>query len=769
MVSTTKLHRPHEFIINNGTKDLVYPIAYKGKARQWRRSKVRIQPGMGELVKHWDSWHSGMGWSRDESRDAQYAPPVYESGPVTATHRGFLYPQLDVAESALTGSPTSTDRLAEMGGYIYTFSTVGSDIRVHKNDPSDDSWIYHRTFSGWTAPAGQPTEFGGYLYIPSAGAEFKELTTIVGDLTAAFFYNGSAYTDNTANANVLHGTAFTLLGDNSDDVFYWGAASKFDGVYIDIITAANTALTLDWEYWNGSAWTDIVGPETDGTTGFTVDGWVTWAAASQTGWALTTVNSVEAYYVRVKTSTAATTWPTSNWTPPSDVWTDGPSTRKAWHLGTAGKLLWRVGDSAATPSHHVINSCAAVSSGGSGGPLTAGNWSDTADYVIGKPGRNINSLAELGRWIHVGKEEGLFASDDSGNQTNALDFTRNLIASTNCSDTIRWLGTLVTTHKTGLWQYTGVSSRPIGIETLESNLSAIKGGRYTALATAGEWLYVAYLVGSDTYVLAGRPGHEDEPPVVWHSLLFLLSATVNSMAVSALATNPKLLATYDNTDGVTRYLLKVTLAQDGSPDPTDSNVSFEALARDFDLPGVDWGLPGTPKHGHMVEIVTGQATGTGGTVKVYYGWDGATPSTQLGSNIITATKTQCFWAGGNTEGTHWGYRPQVRVQITGHATNNLRIEKVSLYCIARPRMEDGIETTIRIADALDKSRTAKTAYDDLDALVNAGVYAVRDPDDPAGGTFYAIVHNIAPAKGEQLGDQSGVEYVVVTLRKVSFA
>jgi len=84
-------------------------------------------------------------------------------------------------------------------------------------------------------------------------------------------------------------------------------------------------------------------------------------------------------------------------------------------------------------------------------------------------------------------------------------------------------------------------------------------------------------------------------------------------------------------------------------------------------------------------------------------------------------------------------------------------------------MEDGIETVVRVADSLDHSRSAKTAYDDLDALVNKGVYDVRDPDDPSGGTFKAVVHNIAPTKGEQLGTATGEDYVTVTLRKVKYS
>jgi len=964
VMKTTKLQTPTKFVINNGTKNLEYEIALNTKGvRQWRKSKRAIQEAPPILIKHWDSLHGGMGYSRDETRDAPYAAPVYESGPGVTCRRGYLYPALavnTVTFTTPTGSVISVDRAAGIGDYLYYFSTFGTNIRVHKVDPADGSVVYERTFSGWPAPAGQPTEFGGYLYVPSAGGVFKELTTIDDDLTSAILmsgtpptetsfslgadtdddylrkssaasyaaarastsvlytgssedYVGQAFaggttwlifrpylkfdtsaindadtvftaklrlyltndwsdtnftiqvrsftwsgggltsadwratpsgdtligsfssadlpaannwfeidistaaisltgntefylissrddddpgtaptgnegitfeareaagtngaqlivthgqgltiTDNTAAANASGGSAFTILGDNSDDIFYWGSATKFDGIYFNIVTAANTAIAQDWELWTGAAWVDFPSAETDGTSGFTQSGWVTWDSTAQTGWATTTVNSVTGYFVRVKTATAATTWPTADWTPPSDVWTDGPKTadanrRYAWHFGTAGKLLWRVGDNADPPKHYVINSCATA-------PLTYGNWTDVADYVIGKPGRNINSIVELGRWAYIGKEEGLFGSDTEGNQTNALDFTRGIIASTNCSDSIRWLGTLVTVHKSGLWNHTGVSSDKIGVETLKGNNSAIKGGRYTALATAGDWLYAAYLVGTTTYLLALRPGDEDEPPYVWYHLYTFASTTINTMWISGLTTNPRLYLGITAAPCSAAYII---LAQDGSPDPTDANVTFQAQANDLDLPAVDWGIPGVPKHGHMVEVVTSQAKGTGGTVKVYAGWDGTTPATLLGT-ITTATKTQCFFAGGNTQGTHWGYRPQIRIQNTGHASNVLRVEKVSLYCAARPRKEPVITAVVRCGDNLDKLRDAKTMYDDLEALENAGVYLVRDPDDPSSGTFYAIVENVDEYKGEQLADYSGERLLSVTLRVIEY-
>ena len=811
---TTKLLTPDLFIINNGTKELSYPIARnRNKVRQWRKTKVRIQPGEGELVKHWDSFHAGMGWSRDESRDAQYASPVYESGTGVACRRGYLYPAFKVNTISLSGTPTSVDRITEIGDYVYAFSTVSTNIRMHEIDPADDSLRFQTTVSGWTAPAGQPAEFGGYLYTPGAGSAFQERreTTVVIAATADDGWLGKTSAVSYAAARAAAATATTVAASFSIGQLYgaaqWGVFRgylRFDTSVIaatDTVVGAKLRLYLvldnsatnftlrvrksaaDWTPLDATDW--VAAPSGDTSMGTIATSASTWPAINN--WveidldptAITTgAAAITAMYLLSDRDdddpgTAPTGYEYANFEDltaasghPAEllltVLTTGASTRKAWHLGTAGKLLWRVGDASATPKHHVINSCATASSGGSGGPLTAGNWSDTADYVIGKPGRNINSLAEMGRWLHVGKEEGLYASDTEGNQTNALDFVRNLIASTNCSDMIRWLGTLVVCHKTGIWQYTGVSARPFGIETLQNNNSSIKGGRYTALATAGEWLYAAYLVGTTTYLLAVRPGHEDEPSYVWHHLYTFTSTTINTMHVSGLTTNPRL---YLGITASTCSVAYIVLAQDGSPDPTDANVTFQAQTNNFDLPAVDWGAPGTLKRGHMVEIVTSQAIGTGGTVQVQGRWDGGTYA-NIGAAITTAGKAQRFWTAGTSDS---GYRPQLRIQVDGHASNVLRVEKVSLYCAALPRKEPIITVVVRCGDNLDRLRDAKTAYDDLEALENAGVYTVRDPDDPASGTFKVIVENVDEYKGEQIADVTGERLVAVTLRVVEYA
>lgn len=961
----TRLPRPNTVKFNDGTTDYYFELARnRNGERLWRETTVKVQPGQGELIKVWDSWHSGMGVSRDETRDAEYAAPVFESGTVNATRRGFVYPATSPGTVDLTtnvgnlSGPSAIHRVCEVGDYIYFFGSDGTDIHVMKIDPSDDSLVYRRTLSGWAMPAGQPTESGGYLYVPSAGGVFKELTTVCDDLTAALLisgsqtdsafdlaadgddgylrktsttyagarsatatvwqannlrvgqtYNGANYfirrsylrfdtstipdgdtvqsatlrlyllanysdtdftiqvraftwgatlaagdwratpsgdtligsyatsglpavnnwiditidttaisktgttefylissrddddpgtaptgdedvifedrenagahaaqllvthgnpvtiTDNTTNANTLGGTAFTLLGDNSDDVFYWGCPQKFDGIYFNITTPADAALTLDWEFWNGSAWTDIIGPETDGTVGFTEDGWVTWAAGSQTAWATTTINGITAYFVRVKTATAASTWPTATWTPPCDVLTDGPSNRKAWHMGTAGKLLWRAGDASATPKHYVVNSCSAVSAGGSGGPLTDTNWAE-ADYVIGKAGRNINSLSELNRFLHIGKDDGLFYADVNGDQSNALDFTRNLMSAYNCIDTVRWLGTLVTMGSNGstLWQFTGASSRAIGIETLGGNTSSVKGGRYICLGTSGLWLWAIYLVGSTYYLLAGRPGGEDESPVVWHQP-YAPSWAVNAILVSGLSTNPKLWLAGWVAVVATKTIFYLPLAKDGSPDPTDSALTFNGGS--IDLPAVDWGMPGTTKRGHYVEVVLSQAEGTNGTCQIYYRWDNTTGWTQLGANITTIGSTRRFWTAGTTDS---GKRPQVRVtQVAG--SNEMRLEKVILSCVARPRKEPALEFTVRLyAGGPQGNKTVEAQWDDLWTLSETGLLTVYNPDDPEGtATHSAFIDQMEESKGEQIEKQEGDRYVRLLMRVIKYA
>lgn len=100
----------------------------------------------------------------------------------------------------------------------------------------------------------------------------------------------------------------------AEDAAYFGlAASTFGRLDVNITTKA-VALVADveWEYWNGTAWTAVSGL-TDDTEGWAVDDTgivsVTWTVP--TDWAKCTVDGVNAYWIRSRVSafTSITTAP----------------------------------------------------------------------------------------------------------------------------------------------------------------------------------------------------------------------------------------------------------------------------------------------------------------------------------------------------------------------------------------------------------------------------------------------------------------------------
>lgn len=116
-------------------------------------------------------------------------------------------------------------------------------------------------------------------------------------------YDGSAYEDNSIEADTLGGTPFLALND-TDDILYLGKNTKFKEVYFDLAT--NGSYTgISWEYWDGDSWATLTvsgngaNLDQDGPVNFT----------PPNDWAKTTVNGQNLYWIRVKASgvtTAAT-------------------------------------------------------------------------------------------------------------------------------------------------------------------------------------------------------------------------------------------------------------------------------------------------------------------------------------------------------------------------------------------------------------------------------------------------------------------------------
>jgi len=149
-----------------------------------------------------------------------------------------------------------------------------------------------------------------------AGSGFIDLYSMESVLgrPVEYIYNynqtGAVYTGNYATSS-----NWTIFGDGANtqtsDAVYFGVASgPWANLYYYIGTAAVYTATLTWEYWSGAAWTSFSPTTTDfKSTGLKS---TTWTAASLTGWAANSVNSITAYWVRVRISafTSFATQPT---------------------------------------------------------------------------------------------------------------------------------------------------------------------------------------------------------------------------------------------------------------------------------------------------------------------------------------------------------------------------------------------------------------------------------------------------------------------------
>ena len=135
--------------------------------------------------------------------------------------------------------------------------------------------------------------------------------TVLDSTNSAFdkvlFYDasGTSYTDRTLQAASTQTPYFPIVTVVSGDMLYFGFESTFSGITFTFSTPASATITPDWEYYNGTAFTDLT--VTDNTGGFTSDGNVTWAVPGDwtiedlnTILSVTNVDSVDRFWVRVQ-------------------------------------------------------------------------------------------------------------------------------------------------------------------------------------------------------------------------------------------------------------------------------------------------------------------------------------------------------------------------------------------------------------------------------------------------------------------------------------
>jgi hypothetical protein len=131
-------------------------------------------------------------------------------------------------------------------------------------------------------------------------------------VTKFFNYDADVdtFTDKTDEVNSFTEAPFVLFASTPavGDVVYVGSSHRFLGMFVTLSVLGTGSPAIDWEYYNGSGWTDLTETETDsGSSTFTASGKFTWSYPY--GWDQNSVNGTTAYWIRGKLDTAYTIAP----------------------------------------------------------------------------------------------------------------------------------------------------------------------------------------------------------------------------------------------------------------------------------------------------------------------------------------------------------------------------------------------------------------------------------------------------------------------------
>jgi len=211
---------------------------------------------------------------------------------------------------------------------------------------------------------------------------------LTGISAAKNFDGGSTYVNNTAEARLDGGTPFILLLD-SNDRFYWTFDVKAAGLRIDIATAATVMGALTFKYSKGGGTYGTVAV-TDGTSGFTVDGNLSWTPPAD--WVTDTVDGVTGYQLYAECASGPTVAPTANFTVVNWVIFDGIA-------GTNAKVYFSPGENGAKTYYLYLedNGAAAHTDAKSGAAILHETWD--AGAHTGGPKCPTEAQVASGGWV----------------------------------------------------------------------------------------------------------------------------------------------------------------------------------------------------------------------------------------------------------------------------------------------------------------------------------------------------------------------------------
>lgn len=445
------------------------------------------------------------------------------------------------------------------------------------------------TFDGstWTQHPGQRTSPAAVFRTGDGGLTYADLTAALSDEDPGTYGH------------------LDSLGAAADGAWLLvGGHAPFAAVTIDMNAAANgNAAELTAEYWDGSAWTTVDGL-TDGTSrdGKTLAGDGDVGFVEPTAWRRTSINGVEAFWLRLTVGTALDSSTRINELAVREV-------RKAEAFLVMGSQLARVSSEAGGP---------VLSISEDGG--TASTW--TKGTPVGDGASGVNSLLSLGRTAYLVKADGLYALRP-GAQTGAVaehvwsQPARGISPHSGRGASV-WRGYLWLPLPQGLHRFRPGELTPAGPERLRQNDSPIRG-RVTACVGDAHYLYAA---------LRDERGHTtllalNHEQASWHPIAHLGPAECRHMWVSDRpGPNPRL------NIAVGGSLAVMVLPRDSANPLHDPNCRYAASA-DLALSRFDAGFAAQPK-AFLALALTGERLTASSWVDTSYRLGDGTPFRQLG-------------------------------------------------------------------------------------------------------------------------------------------
>lgn len=225
--------------------------------------------------------------------------------------------------SAAVFSSNTVDINANNGSCI--LNTTGCIVSPNKYTPSANSlaqFVSNDIDSRYSFELNNPT----YIEETYNGMFLSQSTL------KAFKYNTTTYTDVSSNIKQSGATTTSMFSAlTAGYIFYLGnTAGKFPSLLVNMSVAGSMGTigtNYVWEYWNGAAWTSFntmglsetypyqsyANTPLQNTGQMSIRFDQTFSSSSASDWATTAVNSVTAYWVRVRIITSITTSPVITW------------------------------------------------------------------------------------------------------------------------------------------------------------------------------------------------------------------------------------------------------------------------------------------------------------------------------------------------------------------------------------------------------------------------------------------------------------------------